>query len=114
MNRRELVKALPAICATPLFIKGKEVGKVLALHSEKSYVIFLNGHLVDIEEWVHMDHPRALSGTPVYAVFPDGRNGTMDEIIRIYEVGSDEETQSQRQSERFGRGDGAKPTRDRT
>lgn len=86
MNRRELLKAIPAISATPLFIQGKEVGKAVEVNPEKAYLIFLNGDLVDPAEWCQMDHPRALRGTPVYAVFPDSRNGTMDEIIRIYEV----------------------------
>lgn len=85
MNRRELLKAIPAVAATPLIIKGKEVGKSMELSPDHAYIIFLNGDMIDIEEWCSLDHGPCLSGTPVYAVFPN-ESHSMDDLIRIFEV----------------------------
>ena len=81
MNRRELLKALPAI---PVLIKGEAIGQAFAIDPAKKYIIFANYDMVDIQGLAENGGPFP-AGTPIHPVIVG--DGTIDDAIRIYEVG---------------------------
>ena len=85
MNRRQLLKPLAALAAIPVLFKGKAVGQAFAIDPAKKYIIFANYNMVDMKGLCDTPGPFP-GGTPVHAVIvpPDG---TLDDAIRIYEVG---------------------------
>jgi hypothetical protein len=84
LDRRNLLKALPALIAAPVVIGGKEVGKSFKVEDDGKYVVFVNAALVDVFEFASMEGIGLPVGTPIYAVNP-GPQG-MDEVIRIYKT----------------------------
>lgn len=84
LDRRNLLKALPALIGAPILIGGKEVGKSFKVEADGKYVVFVNEALVDVVDFASMEGIALPAGTPIYAVNP-GHQG-MDEVIRIYET----------------------------
>lgn len=88
MNRRELLKPLAAIVATPLLIKGEVVGRAIPIDSNKRYIVFVNADLIDASDLCEsMSGPQCpfTQPTAVYPVLVP-RDMSLDDAIRIYEV----------------------------
>ncbi len=88
LNRRDLLKAILPVAASPILVKGQEVGKSFKLESDSKYEVFINGNIVDVESFcrsVPHDQRGIPPGTPVHVVLPYGEQ-TMDDAIRIFKV----------------------------
>ena len=84
MNRRDLLKALPALVGVPVMMEGKEVGKAFKIEPNARYVVFLNEQLCDVHDFCETCTSLP-TGTAVHAVYPNSAQ-TMDDIVRIYKT----------------------------
>lgn len=84
VTRRALLAPLAALVATPLVVKGKDVGRVIKLDPEAKYVVFLNVDLIDYEEFASTCDTLP-PNTPIYPVLAR-RGRTLDDAIRIFKV----------------------------
>jgi len=90
MERRKLLQALTALPAMMIYQKdGEQIGTYHETKPDKNYVVFLNGFLVDVEEFCMPSEypgPQAIPpGTRIHVIYPNS-DQSMDEAIRIYEV----------------------------
>jgi hypothetical protein len=83
MERRNLLQALAALPAAIVHLGGKEAGRAYGIDPSKKYVVFVDPSVVDIDAFCHECHAFP-PGTPVHCV---AAPGSLDEAIRIYEVG---------------------------
>jgi|HubBroStandDraft_2_1064218.scaffolds.fasta_scaffold00006_22 hypothetical protein len=93
MERRKLLQALTALPAMVIAGKdGNPVGVKYETTPDKRYVVFLNARMVDVTDFCAPPSescPAAHTlppGTVVHCVYVS-KDESMDEIIRIYEVG---------------------------
>lgn len=88
MNRRDLLKSVAPIAATmmaPLMVRGKEVGKSIAVNPEAKYLVFVNSHMIDAQAIADDPHCPLPAGTPLYPVYVSSHE-TLEDAIRIFQL----------------------------
>jgi hypothetical protein len=86
MDRRELLKLIPAMAATPgitLHVLGKEVGKAYEIDPKARYVAVINADAIAPDQFILGGSKVLPPGTPVF--FITDQHG-IDDVLRIYKV----------------------------
>ena len=88
MNRRDLIKFIPAIAAIPgITVRhvGEDIGKSFELNDKSRYLCIVDEEMIDIEAFCANHEGHGLPpGTPVVAVRT--RYGSIDNALRIYKL----------------------------
>ena len=84
MNRRDLLKAIPAIAISTDNLSGKQTSAFFKLPADGKVIAFVNVDAMPLEQFAKIKLPVEVTLCPISV--PEGQ--TIDDVIRIYDLGA--------------------------
>ena len=82
MNRRQLLKVLPAASVATAFLNGKPASAAFEIPTGRKIIIFVNESVIPLDIFAKIKLPVEAILCPV----PIAEGQTIDDVIRIYEM----------------------------